>query len=259
MKNRKQLPNMKHISRYRPFSSRSLLYGAVVVLLLAAVLLLTEQSLAYRQGREFYRALADAAVTEDAAGIALQVDFAALSVQNPQVKGWLLSDDGAICYPVVQGDDNTYYRTHLFDGTENRAGCLFLDAESQGFSGQNAVIYGQNSIDGSMFAALWRYASQDYYREHSQLLLLTPDGNYAVSLFAVFTADPAEQGMIADPWRQVYVDEDAYRLWLQEMQQRSLVSAGGALDGNIRVLTLSTCREKGQPCCVVMGVLRALV
>jgi len=257
MRNREQQPDRRHNSRYRPFSFRSLLYGAVVVLLLAAVLLLTEQSLSYRQGREYYRTLAAAVVTEDTAGVP-QVDFAALSAQNPQVKGWLLSEDGAISYPVVQGNDNRYYRTHLFDGRENEAGCLFLDAKAQGFGGQNTVIYGQNSRDGSMFAVLWRYASPEYFQEHPQMWLLTPEGTYTVHLFAVFTTDPSEQGNSADPWQQTYADADAYSLWLQEMRQRSLVEAAFVPCAEMRILTLSTSYEKGKPCCVVMGTLQPL-
>ena len=89
-----------------------------------------------------------------------EVDFAALAAVNPDVTAWLYGPDTGISYPVVQGTDNDYYLDHLFDGTANGAGCLFVDASCRpDFSGRNTVIYGHRMKNGTMFAACLLYTS----------------------------------------------------------------------------------------------------
>lgn len=50
-----------------------------------------------------------------------------------------------INYPVVQGTDSSYYLQHMFDGSWNGAGCIFLDSRNEGnFSDRHSIIYGHH-------------------------------------------------------------------------------------------------------------------
>lgn len=50
----------------------------------------------------------DGDMPEDAPRI-LDIDFAALKEASPDLVGWLYCPDTAVSYPVVQGQDNSYY------------------------------------------------------------------------------------------------------------------------------------------------------
>lgn len=58
------------------------------------------------------------------------VDFESLLAQGPDVKAWLELPGTVIQYPVAQCEDNSYYLKHLYDGTANKVGCLFIDYEN---------------------------------------------------------------------------------------------------------------------------------
>lgn len=68
---------------------------------------------------------------EDSGVILPVVDFEALKKNGPDIIGWITLPDSAINYPVTQTDNNEYYLRHLYDGTYNKAGCLFADYENQ--------------------------------------------------------------------------------------------------------------------------------
>ena len=89
-----------------------------------------------------------------------------------------------------------------------------------------------------MFASLAGYKDQAYYDEHPTLMLMTPDENYTVALFAGYVAS---------------VDE----AWLIQAQERSTFDGGVTPTSNDRILTLSTCSyEFNNARYVVLGVLQ---
>ena len=182
-----------------------------------------------------------------------EVDFAALAAVNPDVTAWLYGPDTGISYPVVQGADNDYYLDHLFDGTANGAGCLFVDASCRpDFSGRNTVIYGHRMKNGTMFAALGNYQEQAYYDAHPVFLLLTPEGRYVVELFSGYVADTAESA-----WTLDFSDEQAYLAWLEEVGEKSTFSSEVSPGAEDRVVTLSTCSYEFENARFVFhGVLR---
>ena len=55
-----------------------------------------------------------------------EIDFVSLKEINEDVVGWLYLPDTVINYPVVQGEDNSYYLKHLVDGSYNANGSLFV-------------------------------------------------------------------------------------------------------------------------------------
>ena len=150
---------------------------------------------------------------EERDSIVPEIDFAALKAVNEDVVGWLYLPDTVISYPVVQGEDNSYYLKHLVDGTYNANGCLFMDYKNQrNLMDDNTLIYGHHMDSGKMFASLVKYKNQEFYDTHPVMYFLTEDGTYQVELFAGYTTT-ADAGayMISISTREEKIE------WLKEM------------------------------------------
>lgn len=181
------------------------------------------------------------------------VDFVALSRINPDIVGWLYCEGTAINYPVVQGSDDVYYLDHLFNGTRNANGCLFLDSRvDASFSSLHSIIYGHHMRSGAMFAALDGYKRQSYYNAHPDMLLLTPDATYEVRLFAAYVAAPSESA-----WEVSFSSDEEIRSWVDAAIARSTFESEVKPAPGDRFLTLSTCSyEFGNARFLVIGVIQ---
>ena len=89
----------------------------------------------------------------------IAIDFDALLAVNGDVVGWLYCPGTSINYPIIQSEGYTER--------------LFVNGEL--WESPNTVIYGPSDI-------LQGYTSQEYYEEHPEIWLLTPDENYCVHL-----------------------------------------------------------------------------
>jgi len=165
------------------------------------------------------------------------VDFKALQDINPDIVAWLICEDTPINYPVVQGIDNDYYLKHLFDGSSNGAGCLFVDVNNtSGFTDHNTVIYGHNMKDQSMFAFLTRYKDQAFYENHPEMVLLTPDGNYNIELFSGYMTTVEDES-----WKLSFSSDIEFEKWIAHTKARSSFVSYVDISRSERVITLSTC------------------
>lgn len=165
------------------------------------------------------------------------VDFDALCAINPDIVAWLICKDTRINYPVVQGNDNDYYLKHLFDGKRNSAGCLFVDCNNEpGFMDHNIVIYGHHMKDKSMFSALTEYKMQAFYEKHPQMILLTPEGNYTIELFAGYVTN-----IKSDSWKLWFASNTEFEVWIRETRSKSTFQSEVEASTSDRFVTLSTC------------------
>lgn len=158
---------------------------------------------------------------------------------NPDVIGWVTVPGTGINHPIVQAhaDDPTYYLTHDVYRNWNIYGCPYLDytcAEKK-FESPNAVVFGHNMTDGTMFEPFAGYSDLAFAKEHQTILLQTPDSRQV--LLARF-ADVVP-GWDAEK-RTEFLDETDYRAWYREMRS----GADAVLDAETEpshVVTFCTC------------------
>ncbi len=169
---------------------------------------------------------------------AIEVDFAALQQLNPEIVGWLCCEALGISLPVVQGQDNQFYLSHLADGSSNAHGAVFVEAANRaGFADGNTILYGHNMRDGSMFAPLVGYSSGRLYEKGLDIWLYTPAQDYRLLVFAGYTtvlSDADTYQIISEPGEQLL----AY--W-QACAARSDFASQVQPAPQDRIVLLSTC------------------
>ena len=89
---------------------------------------------------------------------------------------------------VCKGRDNAYYLTHKFDGSENPAGMIFLDAFCVFEAGDNYLLHGHNMDNGSRFGKLKRFQREAYLKANPVFTFDTIRGKHEYRAVAVFEA-----------------------------------------------------------------------
>lgn len=115
--------------------------------------------------------------------IAYELDFDNLSSINSSTVGWITVFGTSINYPVVKGSDNSFYLSHSFDKSYNKAGWIFADYRNKfDDTDKNIIIYGHNRMDSSMFATLKNTQKQDWLNNPNDhyLTFSTPSRNTSI-------------------------------------------------------------------------------
>ena len=124
---------------------------------------------------------------ETAPEITAAEKYGAIHEQNGDFVGWLCIDGTNINYPVMQSPDNPdFYLKHSFEKEYSNYGVPYLQEHCELGVSDNAIIYGHHMNDGSMFADLCKYESEDFYREHKTVHFDTLDGFGEYEVVAVF-------------------------------------------------------------------------
>ncbi len=170
-------------------------------------------------------------------GSPLIVDFAALQQKNSEICGWILFEDSVINYPVVRGSDNDYYLTHTSSKDKNNCGAIFMDYHnSADFMDSKTIIYGHRMNNGTMFASLLEYRSQEYYEQHPYGLLATPEKTYVLQVFA---AKEIEDDL--DNYRTSFTSLEDFCQDIQMLSEDSFIETGVEVQKEDHVVMLSTC------------------
>ena len=225
--------------------------GAVIILVFSSYWLYE-----YNKERRENEKLAKRVVSESSAGqvAPISVDFEKLKQENDDIIAWLYCEGTPINYPVVRAEDNSYYLHRKTDGEYSFSGTLFADYLNKGdFSDNNTIIYGHNMKNDTMFGTLAEYRNQEYFNEHLEMYLLTPDKEYKVELVAGVTENSTSM-----VYKLPLKDEDKKKI-ICEMLEKSTFEAEYTFSSNDKFVMLSTCSYVYDDArYVLVGVLKEL-
>ena len=158
---------------------------------------------------------------------------AELNRSYPDALGWLYVPDTNICYPVMQGGDNKYYLSHAYNGSELKAGSVFLDYRCENrFMNPINILYAHNMQNGSMFAAVLSFADDSFFESHRYGWLATPEKLYRIDFFSCAKADWLDE---------LYNGSTPIAEWLPHIRDKSVMLRDMDFSENDRFISLSTC------------------
>ena len=162
--------------------------------------------------------------------------------ENSDFIGWISIDDTKINYPVMQTPGNKdFYLKHAFDKSYSEYGVPYMQENCKPGLSDNCIIYGHHMQDGSMFADLCKYESEDFYKEHPTIHFdtLARYGEYEiVCVFktAVYSADGFKYYHFVDA-----SDAAEFNSFLSTCQSLALYDTGVSAEYGDKLITLSTC------------------
>ncbi len=171
----------------------------------------------------------------------VQVDFAALQKVNEDIVGWIYVEAlPEVSYPIVKGEDNTYYLKRTAEKKKNKAASIFMDYRNNvDFTDAMTVLYGHNMKDGTMFGDLKEYQSGDAYKTSPYIWILTPDKTYRYEIFSVRDVDEQDSLYALD-----LQPGEMQKVYMEDAKKKSDIETTMSFTGEEKLLTLSTCTKK---------------
>lgn len=170
--------------------------------------------------------------------------YGELREENPDFYGWLSIPGTRLNYPVMHTpEEPERYLRRSFDGKYAASGTPFMDGACYEGCG-NYIVYGHMMRDGSMFAMLKEYASEEFWREHPIICFDTPEEAGEYEVLAAFYSKAYE---VTDKTAFRYynytdlTDEAVFDEYLSHIRDAALYDTGVTAEYGDQLLTLSTC------------------
>lgn len=176
----------------------------------------------------------------------IPVDFASLTVQNPDIYAWITIPGTTIDYPIVQNAlDDAFYLTHNVAGQESIEGSIYTEmVNNKDFTDPNTVIYGHRMNNGSMFADLHQYEDKGFFESNREIIIYTPEQKLTYRIFAAYTSGDEHILQAYD-----FSNQEAYTGYLEKIfevrDMKASIDRAMQIDNKDKIITLSTC-VKGQ-------------
>lgn len=166
---------------------------------------------------------------------------------NSDLVGWIVIDGTDINYPVVQSKVyQEYYLDHDFDGEEDDAGSVFVDARNDVFlPDDNVIIYGHNMKNGSIFGTLQYYLDKDYYNKHKLISFDTLYERHVYKIAVVGLSKISEEN--SDTFRYYDFlnaeDKKSFSEYIKNIKKLEAYDTEVGLEYGDKLITLSTCNS----------------
>lgn len=160
--------------------------------------------------------------------------FKSLYDKNEDLRGWLTyrttteEDFLSIDYPVMYAGDNVTYRSRDFFGRPNRNGALFFHKDNRlepdNHSNKCLVIFGNNVVDGQMFAGLNKLVGNvNHVRAAATMTLTTLYEKQEYKVFALVITDRQAEGeRYFEPLQTKFSTNGDFMNYIDQVRARSL-------------------------------------
>ena len=187
-------------------------------------------------------------------------NFMEHAANHEDMYGWIYMTDTRINYPLMKGDDNSFYLEHNYRGEESRSGSVFADCtlSDNYYTNYNVVVYGHNMRDGSMFNSLKKWCNSASIRtfiKTSQIEIYTKEGVYIYDILSYYVDNSNEFA------RTAFASEEDYLSFSKALYKKSSIKSEREFNAQSKICTLITCTNGSDTDSryVVHGILKQFV
>lgn len=161
-------------------------------------------------------------------------------INHKDYRGWIKINNTNIDYPVVQGNDNLYYLDKDINGEYLISGSIFMNYANNGFEDPNTILFGHNMKNGSMFADLSKYKQKDFFYGNNSIdIEINNEQHLKYEVFSVYTTHAKDDYIVTN-----FENESEYKRFVEEIKNKSLHQSNIEIDGEDKIITLSTCSSE---------------
>lgn len=176
-------------------------------------------------------------------------EYEPLYQRNHDLWGWIMIEGTTVNYPVMYTPRQwDYYLHKAFDRTYAFSGVPFMEGNCYYGCG-NYLIYGHHMKNGTMFADIVNYASEEYWQAHPLIYFdtLYETGTYEViAAFYSRMFDASETDVFRYYRYTDLSDPDVFNEYITQVQLAAVYDTGLSASYGDQLLTLSTCEYSAQ-------------
>ena len=157
---------------------------------------------------------------------------------NPEYKFWVEVENTNINYPVVQGNDNSYYLKKDFNKKNSSAGTIFMDALNNFEVDNNTVLYGHNMNNKTMFNNITLFKKKDFFNQNNKIKIkhTGDEKEYIYEVFSVYYSDNTFD------YNTVRFGEGySFESFIRDIKEKSMYKTNIEVTESDKIITLSTC------------------
>jgi len=175
----------------------------------------------------------DASALEEITGLGSQVLALRQEYGNSEIIGIIEIPGADIRYPVAQGFDDEFYRTHDIFGAPSDNGWIFVESWLDMVNlPNNTVIYGGNVLDGGLFSNLAEFTDYDFFSQNPIIEFNTLYGDFQWEVFSFYT--DGSQFVFS------HANERNWGSWIESFAERSSHPSNVTVSEYDRIITLIT-------------------
>lgn len=165
------------------------------------------------------------------------------TIKKDNMVSWITVDGTNINYPVVQGEDNSFYLNHDVNKNLKSSGWIFMDyRNSKELDDDNTIIYGHNLANKTSFGSLSNVFKSDWFETSNHYIeVITEKDKYVYEIFSIYTIDPEVYYL-----QNNFNSKDSYKEFISTIKSRSIYDFNIDLDTSDRIITLSTCTDNNK-------------
>ena len=168
--------------------------------------------------------------------------YQTLHSQNQDMVGWIRIDGTVINYPVMHTpEDPEFYFHRDFEKKDSSYGMIFMDGDCRlDGTSPNLLLYGHHMRNGSMFAQIEDYDSQEFWQAHPLIQFDTLEEMGTYEVIGAFKAPAPE---LTDEFKQMLLaqTQEDYDQLMDFLKARHFYDTGLEAAYPQQLITLTTC------------------